>query len=63
MYYFAITEKLKELGIESYQPGNNGKSGNEWGAVNSKEGCTGFGQVTVFNTAVGENKIGTTLLV
>jgi hypothetical protein len=44
-------EELHEKKIPLWEPGNKANNGTSsgWGAINSKTGCTGFGQLTVFD--------------
>lgn len=49
--------ELEEKGIPVWKPGNlmNNGVATLWGAINSQQGCSGFGQITVFDRSDGSD--------
>ena len=56
-------QQLKDQNISQVIPGNRSNNGvfTSWGAVNGSQGCTGFGQIVIFDNSKGEKHIGTIL--
>ncbi len=56
-------DDLAKQNIKEVIPGNKAHQGvfTAWGAVNGDNGCTGFGEIVIFDNSKGEKHIGTVL--
>lgn len=56
-------DDLAKQNIREVIPGNKAHQGvfTAWGAVNGDSGCTGFGEIVIFDNSKGEKHIGTVL--